>query len=200
MATLADYRSDLHDNLATAVDAGRWPNTLLDQALRRAVAELDAQVVYEEDFTVVSSGYAQDLSSISDLGAIVGLAYPWLEGSEFGENRVAWRLLGDQTVYFTHAQPGVGEIIRVRYTKQHTIEGLDSASATTAPAAHRLLVGLWAAAFACEMRLRQTGEGFLAEAALRFRQQAQQLLSHLPAGGAVRWGRIGLEPRNVWWA
>ena len=202
MTVLADYRSDVGNLLATAVDAATWPTALLDEALRRALGELNLLLVYEASFTVITTGHAQDLSSLTDIYAVLAVAYPWQEGWDFARTLATWRLVGPNTVYFTLAQPTTGETIRVRHSKLHAIEDLDSAAATTVPEIHRGLVGLWAAAFACDLRQRQISENpalppdadkQLAGIAARYRQRAQEAVSHVPPLGRLRWGNLGLD-------
>ena len=206
MTVLADYRSDVSNLLATAVDTATWTTALLDEALRRALGELNVLLVYESSFTVVTAGYEQDLSTIEDVNAVLAVAYPWQEGWDFARTLATWRVVGPNRIYLALARPAVGETIRVRHTKLHTIEDLESATTTTVPEGQRALVGLWAAAFACEMRLRQISENpalprdagqQLATVAHRFRQRAEEAISHVPPlGSALRapgWGSIGLE-------
>jgi hypothetical protein len=202
MAALADYRSDLGNLLATAVDASTWPNALLDEALRRGLDELNLLLVYETDFTVSAGGYEQDLSSIADIFTVLAVAYPWQEGWDFGRYLATWRLVAPNKICFSMIEPAAGEIIRVRYSKLHKIDDLDSATTTTVADAYRGLVGLWAAAFACEMRRRQLSESpalpngagrMLDEVAACFRQRAQRIVSHIPPLGRLRWAHVGLD-------
>jgi hypothetical protein len=172
-----------------------------------ALDELNTQLVYETSFTVSVGGYEQDMSSISAVNAILSAAYPWTEGDDltgqcFGCRLAEWRLTGPNTLYFCRAQPAAGEIIRVRYTKLHAIQELDGAAATTVPDLHRSLVGLWAAAFACELRIRQISENpalpkeavnTLRLAAARYRSRAVEMISHVPPLGKLRWAAIGLD-------
>jgi hypothetical protein len=202
MAVLADYRSDLSNLLATAVDAATWPTALLDEALRRALGELNLILVYEASFTVVTAGYEQDLSSLTDVYAVLAVAFPWQDGWDFARQLATWRLVGQNKVYFTLARPAVGEVIRARYSKRHWIDDLDGAEATTVPEIHRPLLVIWAASFACELRQRQISENpalpkdagkQLAGVAAGFRQRAQEAISHIPPLGQLRWGNIGLN-------
>ena len=201
MTVLADYRTDVGNLLATAVDASTWTTALIDQALRMAVNALDGQLVYESDFTVVTTGYEQDLSGITDIRNLSALAYPWQEGYNFGECLARWRLIDVNVVYFEWIQPQEDDIIRVRHTKLHTIEDLDSATATTVPERDRPLIGLWAAAFACDLRIRQISENpaipkeasrHLTNVATQFRRRATDVLSQVPPLGRVHWGTLGL--------
>src|SRR5262245_26355478 len=139
---LVDYRSDVHNLLASATDAAHWTNAMIDQALRGALGEFNTQLVYETSFTVSVAGYEQDLSGIAAINAVLAVAYPWVDGSPFGEGGVAeWRFSGVNKVYFANVQPATAEVIRVRYSKLHAIQNLDSAASTTVAEVHRLLVG-----------------------------------------------------------
>lgn len=190
---LTDYRSDVLNNLASAADASKWTPTMIDTALRQALAELNSLIVYEASFTVITAGNEHILTTITSINTVLGVAYPWVDGAQFGQNSVEWRFVGNNIIYLHNTQPAVGEIIRVRYTKLHLIDDLDSAASTTVPDDYRVMVGLLAAAFACEMRLRQSGELHLGEAALRFRERAEQAISQKPPLGRLRWGSIGLD-------
>jgi len=190
---LVDYRSDVWNNVAAAADASKWTPTMIDAALRLALNELNSQLVYEVNFTVITTGYEHNLTTITAINAVLALGYPWVDGFEFGQAAVEWRYVGHNLIYLKGLQATVGDIIRVRYSKLHVIQNLDAAAATTVPDANRVLLGLIAAAYACEMRLRQAGELHLGEVAIQFRQRAQAALSHVPPSGRLRWGSIGLD-------
>jgi hypothetical protein len=201
MATLTEYRNDLGNLLATAVDPSTWTTAMLDQALRMALDELNGQLVYEGTFTVSVTGYEQDLSSMSAINSILALAYPWQDGWSFGEHLSEWRVIGVNRVAFHSVQPAAGEVIRVRYSKLHLIQSLDAAVSTTVPDHARFLVGLWAAAYACDLRVRQLSENpalpkeavsTLRLVANNFRIRAKEAISHVPPLGRLRWGDIGL--------
>lgn len=193
MTVLADYRSDVYNNLAAAADANKWTPTMLDTALRQALGEFNSLLVYEGSFTVITAGNQHDLTTISTINSVLSVAYPWVDGDSFGDKVVEWRFVGENIIYLHNTQPAVGELIRVRYSKLHVIQNLDAAASTTVPEGYRVMVGLLAAAFACEMRLRQSGELHLGQAAQRFRERAEQAMSQRPPLGRLRWGSIGLE-------
>lgn len=201
MTTLTDYHADLDGLLATAVDAATWTTALKDAALRLALREYDARLVYETSLPVITPGPEQDLSGIAGLDAVLALAYPWLEGADFASRTVCWRYAGDQTVLLEGVSPQVGQVIRVRHTVVHTIEALDGATATTVPERHRPLIGLAAAAWCCDLRVRQVSENpaitedaaqVLDDLADHFRTKVQQWLSHAQTGGVLRWAGVGL--------
>lgn len=201
MSTISDYRDDLDELLATAVDDATWTDAIFDGALRRGLTLYDTRRVYEDDFTVTSAGHTQDLSSLTDLNEVLALAYPWTEGADFTAQAVRWRSAGDQTVVLAGYAPQVGELVRVRYTRRHTVDGLDGATATTVPERHRLVVGLAAAAYACELRRRQLSENpalpvatvtTLEEVATRFRADFFHYLHLIQPSNVVAWAALGL--------
>lgn len=201
MTTLTDYHADLDGLLAAAVDAATWTAALKDAALRLALREYDARLVYETSMPVITPGPDQDLSGIAGLDEVLALAYPWQEGADFASHTVCWRYAGDQTVLLEGVSPQVGQVIRVRHTVAHTIEALDAAPTTTVPERHRALVGLMAAAWCCDLRVRQVSENpaitedaaqVLADLAEHFRVMAQQWLSRAQTGGVLRWAGIGM--------
>ena len=204
MATLADYRTDLDNLLATAVDGATWTTALKDEALRQALAELDGHLVYETTVTIASSGYEQSLSAISDVIEVLAVAYPWTEGGSFAPDAwaaVRWRRLGPASIVFVGVQPQAGELIRVRYTKQHRIQDLDGAAATTAPDLVRRALARGAAAYACELRIRQLSEnpaipgeapGLLRRLADGWRTEFLDGITRAQSRRAVAWPGIGL--------
>jgi hypothetical protein len=201
MSTITDYRADLDELLATAVDNATWTDAIFDAALRRGLTLYDMRRVYEDDFTVTSAGHTQDLSGLADLNEVLALAYPWRDGAIFDQQAVRWRSVGDQTVVLAGYAPQVDEVIRVRYTRRHTVEGLDGATATTVPERHRLVVGLAAAAYACDLRRRQLSENpaqpasavaTLEQLAARFRADFFRYLHLIQPSDVVAWAAFGL--------
>ncbi len=198
---LADYRTSLEQALVTAVDASTWTDALKDEALRLALAEADAQLVYECDFTVTENAWVQDLSGISALREVLAIAYPWQDGADFAAQQQHWRVVADHTIYVEMDAPQAGEVMRVRHTKLHTIQGLDAAAATTVPDRHQTFVVMLAASIACTLRSRQISENpaipeqalaALGAAARDYRRGAADLLHGVGAGDGVRWPGVGL--------
>ena len=159
MSDIATYRADLDVLLATAVDSATWPTALKDEALARGLWDFDGVLIYESELTVTTAGQAQDVSSLSALDEVLAVAWPWRTGGDFGQLAVRWRTVDDHVIYLERsAAPQVGDVIRVRHTRRHTIEGLGGASATTVPSRHAPLVTLVAALWAIALRLRQISE------------------------------------------
>jgi hypothetical protein len=200
---LTDTRSDIDNLLATAVDSSTWTTAIKDEAARQALRHYNDLRIYEASFTVSSTGEEQDLSTLTDLNQVLALAWPWSDGANFDSLLISWRYTTDQTVYLLKGEPVSGDVIRVRYKKFHKINALDSAVSTTVPDRHRLLIALYAAAWACELRIRQLSENpaipteairHLGDLALRLRIEAQERsrsVQTLPGAG-ISWSRIGL--------
>ena len=201
MTTLADVRSEVTARLAGAVDSLTWTTSLLDPAIRLGLAEVDGVLVYESDFTVTIAGYAQDLSAIPALLGILALAYPWSAGASFAQRLVAWRSAGQGGVILAGVEPQVGEVIRVRHTMRHTLTDLDGAAATTLPEVYRPLLGLTAAAWACDLRRRQLSENpaaprdaaaVLSALAATYRGEFARGLAQQQVQPAPAWAALGL--------
>ena len=202
MATLNDYRSAVRDLLAAAVDQATWTDALIDAALRRGLAAYDGRNVYESDFSVVTTGHIQDLSTLTaDLKDILSLAYPWFSHSRYDSSTVRWRGIGDHRVVLAGYAPQAGETIRVRHTRRHAIQNLDGASATTVPDRHLPLVALAGAWWACELRRRQVSENpaippaaaaILGELAASMRADFFAALEMIQPGAQPEWATIGL--------
>lgn len=159
MSDVTTYRANLDALLATAVDGASWPNTLKDEALARGLWDFDAILIYESSLTVVTGGHEQDVSVIAALDEVLAVAWPWHTGANFTRQTVRWRTLGDRLIYLeTPSAPQVGDVVRVRHTCRHTIDGLAGEPATTVPGRHAPLVTLAAALWAIELRLRQISE------------------------------------------
>jgi hypothetical protein len=159
MSTIAAYRTGLEALLATAVDAATWPNGLKDEALARGLWDFDAALIYESNVTITIDGYVQDLIGLTNLDEVLAVAWPWREGEDFARLTVRWRIVGDQMIYLQSARkPQAGEVMRLRHTLRHTIDGLAGAETTTVPPRHQHLVILGAGLWALDLRLRQISE------------------------------------------
>ena len=199
MAILSAYRTSLDNILATAVDSSTWTTAIKDEALRMALDDLNPLIAYEVDFTVPSTSYTQDLSTITDVNQILACAYPWVDGGDFGRLLVSWRLSGLTSAYFTNVQPASSSKIRVRYTKRHKIQDLDSAASTTVPGVCERVILLAAAAWCCLLRERQISENpalpdgpqgtgpQLAELEKVFRARYEALVEQLPPLGNAQY-------------
>ena len=158
--TLTELRAEVVAALAGGDETATWSNALVDAALRRALQAVDRLgPVYEATHTVTTAGAEQELSALPGLLEVTGLAWPWHEGIAFEESAVRWRTVGEATkVRLRSGVPAVGDALRVRYRKAHTLEGLDGASTTSLPAELRASLALGGACFAVQLRARQAIE------------------------------------------
>ena len=200
-ADLSDYRDAIDAMLASAVDASTWTTAIKDQSLRFALSEYDEHFTYETSLTVSTTGYTQDISSVTAMKDILAVAYPWTDGADFATRQRRWRYSDDQTIHFEDMLPSSGEVMRLRHTKAHAIKDLDSATATTVPDRHQQLLAALAASYACVMRLRQVGENpaiprdareVLEATSRQFAETASRLFTRARAAQPAVWLEIGL--------
>ncbi len=157
--TLVALRAEVLAALASD-DGATWSDALLDEALRRSLRALDRfGPVYEATHTVSVAGADQDVSVLPGLLEVTGLAWPWMEEQPFEVAVQRWRTLGEVgRVRLRSGCPAVGDALRVRYRKTHSLEGLDGATATTVPAALRATLAMGGACYAAQLRARQAIE------------------------------------------
>jgi hypothetical protein len=157
--TLTELRSDLDAALANSVDASTWGTALKDQAVREALLIYSLHgPAYEADLPVTTAGHEQDLGALPNLLAVEVVAYPWHDGLLIEDQAVRWRMVGATRLRVDRVAPQVGETLRVRYRRIHSVAGLDGAAATTVPDSHRATLALGATAAALGLRLRQMSE------------------------------------------
>lgn len=204
MTTLAIYRQDMRGILGTYVDAATWPSEMLDDGIRQALQQFsDEYLAVETSFTVTAAGRQQDLSGITDIREVRGIAWPWTLDYAFREFTNAWRRVGDAVIYIEdeYAYPAVGELIRVRYTKTYKLNGLDSATSTTIPVVWQRAIETGAAGYAGAVRLRQLTEnpavpgGAFTElrgVVEKLLENFSQQLANLYLGSNPAWTSIGL--------
>lgn len=200
MTDLTTYRANLDALLATAVDSSTWTTAIKDEALSRGLWDFDALLIYESSLTVTAAGYTQDVSSLAALDEVLAVAWPWHTGGDFSRLAVPWRSVEDHSILLeTTGAPQVDDVIRVRHTRRHTIDGLAGAATTTVPARHAPLVTLAAALWAIQLRLRQISENPAIPAAaatglhaLRRELQTRYdgALARVLNGAPVRWDML----------
>lgn len=137
---LADWLDKLELDL---MDTGNaiWDTTTLSNCIRQSLRDFstvnpDTKV---GTVTLAADGREVSLSTLTNLIDVLEVWWPYTAASpEWYPNRVkGWRqyILSDVPyLYFTELEgnePQSGEVVRVFYTLRHTIEDLDSATATT---------------------------------------------------------------------
>lgn len=202
--TVVELRAEVLAALAAAGDTATWTDLLLDEALRRALRAIDEfGPVYEASVTVATAGPEQDVSALPGLVEVTGIAWPWQAGRSFEEAAVRWRTLGEPgRVWLRTDAPSAGDLLRVRYRKAHTLEGLDDATAASLPSALRGTLALGGACYAAQLRERQAIENpaLPAEAVERLRIWAAEveraffvdLVGRARGGSNPQWDAVGL--------
>lgn len=185
------------------MDGATWTNDIKDEALRQALREYDDALIYESDFTVVTAGEEQDVSSVPDLGRVLAVAWPWQTHDDWKLRARKFRIVDQNTIRLLGwVRPVAGDVLRLRHTRLHHIEDLDGAAATTVQEpAHRAVVGLGAAAWAIDVRLRQITEnpaipdaaaGQLRQLRDDYRDRFDRALAGVERASPVAWEDMGL--------
>ena len=161
-ATLTALRERVEQKLA---DTGHniWTPDDLGEAIRQAVHEYSKtrprQAV--DLVTLAAAGREIDVSAVTGLLQVVDLWLPYTAASpEYPPNRRPfrhWADLGllvvvDDPAGSGFGEPAAGEVARVFYTAMQTLNGLDSATATTIPLDDESLLVTGAAGHAATSR------------------------------------------------
>ena len=100
-----------------------WEDPVLAEALSQGLADLNAWLPpIEVSFTVTTPGAEQDLSSLAPQ-QILAVATPWEANSDWRTAAVPWRLTAPGVVMLPEAAIA-GQVVRVRYRKLYTVQGL----------------------------------------------------------------------------
>jgi len=107
----------------------------IQDAIEWCLTEVNRVYHQREDTTIddVEDTREYSLSSITGLVAVTEVWWPWdASDPTYPPPRVHWFMLDDDTLYLdVDDDPDGTEDLRIFYTKDHTIEGLDGASSTT---------------------------------------------------------------------
>src|SRR4030095_6596584 len=95
MTDLTTWRANLGSLIGASVDATTWTASVLDEALRHGLrVYTDRGPISEESYIVAEAGAQHDLDTLPDFYSLVGLAWPWSVGAEWGRGAIRWRLMG----------------------------------------------------------------------------------------------------------
>ena len=141
MTALADLRDlvelDLDDSSNAVFSTGD-----VDRGIERALR--DYSVVNPQrvvgTITLAADGREVSLSTLTGLTQVARVWYPYT--STDPEDPPEWRRWErwSSTLYILDGdEPASGEVVRVYYHKQHTIDGLNSESTTTVPISPRIM-------------------------------------------------------------
>jgi hypothetical protein len=154
-ATLESLRNRVENILADATNA-IWTTAALDEAIQRALEQYAKPRPFEKIGTVsiFTAGYEVDVSSLS---GILNVSRIWCDytasNPEDPPNQRAFEYWPDsQIVRVVGYEPQSGNVMRVFYTTQQTLNGLSGATETTFPADDEGLIALGGAAYAATTR------------------------------------------------
>jgi len=134
-----------------------WSTGDVDRAIARALYEY-SQVNPQRTtgtITLSADGREINISSLTGLTRIVRVWHPYTAADP--EDPPEWRrwdLWGTTLRVIDGDEPASGEVVRVFYFKEHTINGLGGASSTTVPAEDERVVVLGAGAYAALQKAR----------------------------------------------
>lgn len=142
----------------------RYATATLDEALSQALEEYSVAVpnLIIEEFTVVSPGREQLITTVPSFLNVLQAVYPF-EGGASEQHRsdafYAWHDGEYLALYIGGpAVPAAGEVIQIYYTIPHSVENLNNAVATTINPAHDGLLSQGASAFCALLRAAQMVE------------------------------------------
>lgn len=150
--SLATYLDRLSSLLNDATQLS-FSTAALTDALRQALHEYSTQLPIEQQttLTLTSDRREIDVSSIADLVNVTEVWLPYAADDDtYPAYHRKFRYWPDlKTVYLTNGDPPAsGDTVRIFYTQQHTINGLDAAAITSVPDVHAWLIVRGAAAIA----------------------------------------------------
>lgn len=156
MSDLAALRDLVELDLDDAGNA-TWSTAEIDRALKRALVEY-ARVSPQRavgTITLEADGREISLSSLTGLTGVVRVWHPYTSADP--EDPPEWRrfdVWGTTLYVLDGDEPASGDVVRVYYYKQHTIEDLESATSTTVPSQDEEVLVLGAGAYAAMQQAR----------------------------------------------
>lgn len=160
-ATLSELRDRVEIKLQ---DTGneRWSADDLDEFIREALEQYSRRNPNNAIGTIElsSDGREIDISSLSDLLRVDRVWWDYDSSSPgYPPNWRQFQVWSGTLLYIDDATaPSSGDTVRIWYTKPHTIEDLDSATATTVPAEDITYIVVGGAHFAAQSRAVKLSE------------------------------------------
>lgn len=186
--------------LGASLSLDGWDDAVLGESLSQGLADTNIWLPpVEASFTVATAGAEQDVNTLDPL-QIFAVATPWTAADNWQSAAIPWRLTAPGVLALNSAA-AVGQVLRVRYRKRHTVSGVGGSTATTLPAVAERLLLLAAAAHAYLIRYRQlsrrpsTAPSDLQackDLADTYRHQFDQLVGGSSSEQAPAWPGIGL--------
>ncbi len=194
LATLRDHVESLLKDAGNAL----WTTGELDDAIRRALHRYSEMRPRElvTTLTLTAAGREVSLAGVSDLLRPLRVWWPYTASEpEYPPAWARWDLHGPVTLFLDVAdEPQAGDVVRLFYAALHTIDGLDSATATTVPANDEETIALGAAGYAALARAAYATEAVTlsGETPARWRAWAEARLAEfeariLPRYEPARW-------------
>jgi hypothetical protein len=157
MSTLVQLEARVSARLVDAANSV-FAVATIDEALRTALAEYSAvfPLTLDSSITLGAAGREISLTSLTGLINVLDVWWPYNSAVEawppnqvpgfhvWWNNAVPFLLISSQS----GAQPASGDKVRVWYTKQHTIQSLDGAGATSVMSLHETGLVTGAAGYA----------------------------------------------------
>jgi hypothetical protein len=143
MTILANLRTSVLARLGDFVGV-RFTGPVIDSSISQALAEFSAYLPQIRSYThtVVSAGRKQSIAAITEYQYVLEVWYPVTLESD-GERQAFYSHYNGAYLVldFPTINPAIDQVLIIRYTQAHTIEGLDQALVTTvSPAFYSLLV------------------------------------------------------------
>jgi hypothetical protein len=165
-ATLTTLRDRVEAMLQDSSNA-TWSTDDVDEAIRQALHRYQQVAPRETIGTVTLSSAGREID-ISSLTGYLEIRRVWWDyDSSDPDYPPNWRDFelwpGDLLYINDTAEPASGDKVRVWYTLPHTLNGLDSETATTFPADHESVLTVGAAGFAALFRAQEVTETVTAD-------------------------------------
>lgn len=168
-ATATTLRARITTSLRSRVQArlqdsgaSRWSTDDLDEAIRTALQQYTLKSPAHAIGTVelAAAGREIDVSSLTGLLRVEKVWWDYdSETPGYPPNWRQFEVWPGAILYIDDPEePASGETIRVWYTKSHTVNGLDSANATTVPEEDIEIIVTGAAYFAAQQRALELAE------------------------------------------
>lgn len=159
--TLTTLRDRIEARLQDASNA-RWAEADIDEALEMALEQWSRRDPYlaEATLTLSADGREIDISSVSGLMRVEKAWWPYDSTTPgYPASWCQFEVWPGPILYIDDdTEPASGEKVRIWYSKMHTVDGLNSATATTLPAEDIGYFVNGVAAFAAQMRAVELAE------------------------------------------
>ena len=171
-ARLDDWARDMMREFSEGLYSRGWKNYAftydqddLDEAIRWALHRINevAPDQYITTLTLAASGREVDISSITDYIDIIRVWWPYTAAAP--ERPPNWREFqqwpGDLLYVDDPDEPQTGDVVRLWYTRPHTLNGLDAATASTISLQDETLLVIGASGFVAQEYVQDTASRYV---------------------------------------